>query len=168
MMGSALSRIVAGAVAGVVGTAVMDLVWYGRYRRGGGNDGFVDWEFATSTASFEEALAPGQVGRKLAGAIGFDLPDEAAARTTNVMHWLTGIGYGIGHGLLQHRRGAVAGGAATGAGAFANSYATLGAIGVYEPIWAYSLATLSKDLTAHLAFGLATGLTFRALSARSA
>ena len=57
--------------------------------------------------------------------------------------------------------------AATGAGAFANSYATLGAIGVYEPIWAYSLATLSKDLTAHLAFGIATGLTFRTLSARS-
>ncbi len=166
-MGSALGRIVAGAVAGAVGTAVMDLVWYGRYRQGGGKDGFVDWEFATSTASFEEASAPGQVGRKLADAIGIDLPAEAAGRTTNVMHWLTGIGYGIGHGLLQHRRGAIAGGAATGAGAFANSYATLGAIGVYEPIWAYSFATLSKDLTAHLAFGIATGLTFRTLSARS-
>lgn len=167
-MRSTLGRIVSGAVAGAVGTAAMDLMWYQRYRRSGGRDRFLDWEFATSTASFEDASAPGQVGKKLADAIGIDLPADAAGRTTNVMHWLTGIGYGIGHSLLQHRRGAIAGGAATGAGAFVNSYATLGVLGVYEPVWAYSLATLSKDLTAHLAFGLATGLTFRTLSERSA
>jgi hypothetical protein len=82
------------AVAGVVGTTVMDLVWYPRYRRDGGDDGFLDWEFATSTASFDEASAPGQVGKKLADAVGIDLPAEAAGRTTNIMHWLTGIGYG--------------------------------------------------------------------------
>jgi hypothetical protein len=165
-MSSLAARITRGAAAGVAGTLAMDLVWYVRYRRGGGQSGFVDWDFATSTDSFEEASAPGKVGRRIAGAVGVELPDEAAGTTTNVVHWLTGVGYGIGHGLLQHRRGAIAGGVATGVGAFANSYATLGAMGVYEPIWEYDRDTLVKDLSAHLAFGLAAGLAYRALGGR--
>jgi len=52
----------------------------------------------------------------------------------------------------------------TGAGAFTNSYATLGALGVYEPIWEYDRETLLKDLSAHLVFGLGTGLAYRALA----
>jgi hypothetical protein len=159
-----LTRIAKGVLAGVVGTLAMDLVWYGRYRRSGGDDGFADWEFATSTASFDEASAPGKVGKKLADAVGVELPEDAAGTTTNVMHWLTGIGYGVGHAVLQDGRASSAGGLATGAGAFANSYATLGAMGIYEPMWRYDRRTLAKDLSAHLVFGLATGLAYRALS----
>lgn len=158
------SRIAKGALAGAAGTLAMDLVWFSRYRQGGGEDDFPSWEFATSTASFDEASAPGKVGRKLAAAAGVELPDELAGETTNVMHWLTGVGYGIGHALLQHRRGVVSGGLSTGAGAFANSYATLGAMGIYEPIWSYDRETLTEDLTAHLAFGAATALVYRALT----
>jgi hypothetical protein len=38
-------RAVRGAIAGAVGTAAMDLVWYRRYRGGGGGkDSFLRWE----------------------------------------------------------------------------------------------------------------------------
>jgi hypothetical protein len=157
-------KLLAGALAGAVGTLAMDFVWYGRYRRGGGEDGFTDWESATGTTSFEEASAPAKVGKKFADTVGIDLPDEAAAATTNAMHWLTGVGYGVGHAVLQDGRGLVTGGLLTGAGAYANSYATLGAMGVYEPIWKYDPKTLFKDLTAHLVFGLATTLAYRVLT----
>ena len=161
------ARIVKGVLAGAVGTLAMDLVWYARYRRGGGEDGFLDWEFATSTSSFEEASAPGRAGKKIAGAVGIELPDDAAGTTTNVMHWLTGLGYGAGHALRGGSDGVVSGGAVTGGGAFLNSYAVLGAMGVYEPIWEYDAETLGKDLSAHLVFGLTTALVYRVLSGRA-
>lgn len=164
MMAIELRRLVTGALAGATGTLAMDLVWYRRYRRAGGEDGFGDWEFATSTASFDEASAPGQAGKRLADLVGLDLPEEQAGLTTNVMHWLTGVGYGIAHSVLQGRRGPLLGGALSGAGAFANSYATMGAMGIYEPIWTYDRDTLLQDLSAHLVFGIATGLTYRILS----
>ncbi len=163
-MSSVFRRLLSGVVAGAAGTLAMDLVWYARYRRGGGEDGFADWEFATSTTSFEEASAPAKVARRAADAIGIDLPDEAAGTATNVMHWLTGTGYGLGHSLLLGRRGVVTGGALTATGAFANSYALLGAMGLYKPIWEYDATTLAKDYSAHLAFGLATAATARLLA----
>jgi len=49
-------RLLRGVVAGAVGTLAMDLIWWRRYRRGGGDDGFVDWDLATSTAGFDEAM----------------------------------------------------------------------------------------------------------------
>lgn len=155
----------AGAVAGAVGTLAMDLTWWGRHRASGGEQSFPEWDVAT-TASFDEAGAPAQVGRKVAEVADVDLPDEAAGTTTNVVHWLTGIGYGIGHGMLRDDHGTIVAGLATGAGAFANSYATLGAAGIYEPIWEYDTETLRKDLTAHLAFGLATSAAYTLLSSR--
>lgn len=89
-----IGRLAAGAVAGALGTVAMDLVWYTRYRSGGGEDGFLDWEFATSTSSFEAAAAPGTVAAKLAGAVGVELPDDAAGTTTNALHWVTAWGAG--------------------------------------------------------------------------
>jgi hypothetical protein len=164
-MAGLVGRVARGMLAGVAGTLAMDLLWWSRYRRGGGEDGFADWEFATGTRSFEQASAPAQVGRRAASLVGIDLPDGAAATTTNVVHWLTGVGYGAAHGLVNDgRRSAAVGGLVTGAGAFANSYATLGALGVYEPIWEYDGPTLAKDLGAHLLFGATTGLVYGALA----
>lgn len=156
-------NVIAGAVAGAVGTLAMDLVWWGRHRAGGGDQPFTEWDVAT-TDSFDDAGAPAQVAQKVTDAVGVDLPDDEAGTTTNVMHWLTGVGYGIGHGLLRDGRGTVAAGLATGVGAFATSYATLGAAGFYEPIWEYDPETLYKDLSAHLAFGMATSAAFALLS----
>ncbi|MGM0619000.1 MAG: hypothetical protein ACQEUI_12825 [Actinomycetota bacterium] len=166
-MSSLIARMALGAVAGAVGTVAMDLVWYGRYRRSGGDDGPLAWEFAGSVASFEEASAPGQVGKRLADTVGVELPDSAAATTTNVMHWLTGVGYGVAHALLVDGRPPLLGGVATGLGAVANSYATLGAMGIYEPVWKYDTTTITKDVSAHVVFGLATSLAYRALTGAS-
>ncbi len=163
-MSSFITRIAIGAVAGAVGTVAMDLVWYGRYRRAGGEDGPLAWEFAGSVDSFEEASAPGQVGKRLADTVGVELPDSAAATTTNAMHWLTGVGYGVAHALLVPDRPPLLGGVATGVGAVANSYATLGAMGIYEPIWKYDATTVAKDVSAHVVFGVATSLVYRALA----
>lgn len=167
-MPSLSRRIVAGTIAGVVGTVAMDLLWYDRYRRGGGDDGFSDWEFATGTSSFDEASAPGQVGKKIADTVGVEVPDEAAGPTTNVMHWLTGVGYGLAHALFQNGRGPVGGGIGTGVGAFGNSYATMGALGIYDPIWTYDRDALGKDLSAHLVFGAATGIAYRLFAGSTA
>src|SRR3954451_9722264 len=87
-------RLVAGAVAGAVGTAAMDLVWYRRYRRAGGKDPFAPWEFAEAVMSWDDASAPGQVGRKaLRAVMRREPPNEWARPVTNVVHWATGIGW---------------------------------------------------------------------------
>lgn len=164
-MAGPIARLLRGAVAGAAGTLAMDLLWWSRYRRDGGEDGFTDWEFATSTTSFEEASAPGKVGQRAARLVGVDLPDEVAGTTTNIVHWLTGMGYGVGHALVNDGRSRPAlRGAATGVGAFGNSYAAMGAMGLYEPIWEYDAPTLAKDLSAHLVFGTTVGLVHAALS----
>lgn len=161
-----LTRLARGVVAGVLGTLAMDLLWWRRYRDGGGEDAFTDWEFATGVDTFDNASAPGQVGKRVAGLLGVELPDETAGTTTNVMHWLTGAGYGVAHEIVHDGDHPVLRGAVTGAGAFANSYATLGAIGIYQPIWEYDADTLRADLTAHLLFGVTTGVAHAALARR--
>lgn len=154
-MAGMFGRILRGVVAGVAGTLAMDLLWWSRHRRSGGQDSFVEWDIASgSTASFEDASAPGQDGRRAARLVGIELPDEAAGATTDVVHWMTGASYGTAHAFLNDgRRRPWLAGVLTGPGAFANSYATLGAIGVYEPIWEYDAETLAQDLSAHLLFG---------------
>lgn len=162
-MATIARKALTGAVAGVVGTLAMDLVWYARHRAQGGEQSFTDWDIATP-GSFDEAGAPAQAGKKVADAADVELPDEAAGTTTNVVHWLTGLGYGMAHGLLRNGRGTVTSGLATGVGAFANSYAILGAMGLYKPIWEYDPDTLRKDLTGHLAYGVATSTAYTLLS----
>ncbi len=158
-------RIVGGAAAGAVGTLAMDLLWWSRARRGGSDDGFVDWEFSTGAIdSFDDASAPGQVGRRAAAVVGVELADDDAGLTVDVVHWLTGTGYGVALGLLSDGRRPITSGIATGLAAFLASYATLGAIGIYDPIWDYDRDTLAQDASAHVVFGLAAGLALAALS----
>src|SRR5262245_1851745 len=97
-------NLVAGAVAGAVGTAAMDLVWYRRYKREGGNSELWEVELGAGVASWSDASAPGQLGRKaLRAVLGEDPPDAWARPTTNVVHWATGIAWGIQYGLLASR-----------------------------------------------------------------
>ncbi|MBW3665349.1 MAG: hypothetical protein KY469_19825 [Actinobacteria bacterium] len=163
---SPLGAVLRGVLAGAVGTLAMDLVWYARYRRDGGDESFLEWEFSTSTDSFDEASAPAKAGRRIAeGVFDEDLPEETAGPMNNVMHWATGLGYGAGHGLLfGSTRPRVSHGLVTGPAAFANSYTVLPLMGLYEPLWEYDAGTIYKDLSAHVAFGLATAAAFRALT----
>ena len=90
-----MGRLAAGAVGGAAGTLAMDLTWYIRYRRGGGTQGFGDWETAAGTTSYEGAPAPGQVGRKLSVAVLGREPSPSSARAmTNAVHWATGVQWG--------------------------------------------------------------------------
>jgi len=83
--------ILRGAVAGLAGTLAMDLLWYRRHRRDGGEDGFLDWESSAGTTSYEQAGAPAQVSKRIAeGYLQRELPPESARTMNNAMHLLTG------------------------------------------------------------------------------
>lgn len=162
-----LAAVANGVLAGIVGTLAMDLVWYRRYRRGGGTDRFTDWEFSSGLESYENAPAPAQVGKRLVeGFLQTELKPQSAALTNNAMHWTIGIAWGAFHGLLvgstKERR--VRYGLGTGAIAWATSYATLAPAKLYQPMWKYPPSVLGKDLSAHLVYGLGTATAFRLLS----
>lgn len=100
IMADALS----GVAAGLVATAAMDALWYRRYRTGGGDASFVDWEFTSDVTSYgADAPAPAQVGKRIADAVGIHLQPASAPMTNNVVHWLTGIGWGKVAGLAARR-----------------------------------------------------------------
>src|SRR5215470_13990169 len=98
---SFVRQLVLGALAGAVGTAAMDYVLYLRYRRDGGKDSFWQWEFASGVDSWDTASAPGRLGEKVEHLVTGEAPPDAWARpTTNLVHWATGIGWGVQYGAL--------------------------------------------------------------------
>ena len=149
-----------GAAAGIVATAAMDLLWYRRYRAGGGDRSLATWELSTEAVDFgDDAPAPARVGQRLAGLVGVELDDASVGTTNNVVHWMTGIGWGKAAGVAATVLPvpALGVGVATGVTAWGTSYAVLGRLGIYRPISEYDEATLWKDLSAHLVFGLTLG-----------
>ena len=160
-----LGNVMRGAAAGLAGTLAMDLFRYRDQGRGKPGESFVDWELSKETDNFEDAPAPAKMGKMAADALGVDLPESSAGMVNDVMHWLTGAGYGvIFQGLLiQDRRNPAASGLATGVGTLLNAYVVLGALGIYKPMWEYDAGTLLKDLQGHLVYGGVTALTYRLL-----
>lgn len=161
-----LGAILKGAVAGIVGTAAMDAVWYLRYRKGGGEQSFTEWEF-TGVEDYESAPAPAQMGKRLVeGLLDVELDPRTASPMNNVVHWATGAGWGVSHGIVHGSmaRPTILGGLLTGVGAWGSSYGVLAPAGLYKPMWEYDTKTLWKDLSAHLAFGLGTAIAYSILS----
>lgn len=161
------SRAIRGVIAGAVGTAAMDLVWYGRYCRGGGKDPFLRWEFGGDVLGWADASAPGQLGQKVERIVtGRQPPERWARTTTNVMHWTAGIGWAVQYGVLAGRpsRHRIIRALALGPVVWLSGYVILPLTGVYEPIWKYDARTLANDLSAHLVFGLTTSATYAALT----
>jgi hypothetical protein len=159
-------NLVFGAAAGAAGTAAMDLVWFVRYRRGGGRQGLLAWETAQEVGKWDDASAPGQLGRKVVRAVtGRDLPDEWARPMTDLVHWTTGIAWGSAYALIAGFTGRRdwERGLAFGTLVWLTDYAVLPLAGVYKPIWEYDAKTLAKDLTAHLVYGAALGVSFAGL-----
>jgi hypothetical protein len=156
-----------GAVAGAFGTLGMDLLWYSRYRRGGGTGPFGEWEITRDVSTWADAPAPGRIGRMLIRAVtGRDVPVERAAALANAMHWAYGLSWAVAYGALVGRRGRRRPpwhGPAFGATICASDYVTLPLAGVYEPIWKYDLPTLYQDLSAHVVFGTVADAALRAL-----
>ncbi len=154
-----------GALAGVAGTAAMDLFQYLKYRAGGANDGPVSWEFSSVTG-WEGAPAPAQIGKRAFEAVFTrKLPDRAANRVNNVMHWGYGISWAAALGLVaaSTERTRARLGPVFGTVVFLADYVVLPPTGLYQPIWTYDAKTLGKDWASHLVYGTATGFALRAL-----
>jgi hypothetical protein len=157
-----LAAVVAGLLAGAAGTVCLDAIHYLKYRRAGGTERPLAWEFAP-VDSWETAPAPGQVAKRLLeGFTQRKLPDRSAWITSTIAHWAYGSAAGAAYGILAgslpapHPRY----GLPLGAAVFAGDYIALPAAGLYKPIWEYDAKTLAWDLGAHLAYGAGTGTTF--------
>ncbi|MBV9319326.1 MAG: hypothetical protein JOZ23_19555 [Mycobacterium sp.] len=163
-----LGAALRGALAGAVGTLAMDLLWYRRYRRGGGRSGFTPWESSAGLTGWDDAPAPAQFGKRLIeGALQVELPPQRARLVNNVMHWATGVGWGSLFGVIS---GSISVGfiwqaMVFGPAVWLQSYAVLVPAKLYKPLWEYDVETLAKDFSAHLVYGLTTAQTFRVLAA---
>ena len=102
-----LAAVAGGLAAGAVGTVCLDAVQYLKYRRGGGTESPLAWEFAP-VETWEKAPDPGQVARRvIEGFTQRTLPDRWAFPISTAMHWAYGSGaaaaYGIAAGSLRRR-----------------------------------------------------------------
>jgi hypothetical protein len=157
-----LGAVVGGILAGAVGTVCMDAVRYVRYRRDGGEDEPLEWEFAP-VHTWAQAPDPGKVAQRvIEGFTQRELPDRWAWLTSTVMHWGYGSSAGALYGVLAGslRRPHPWYGLPFGALVWASGYVILPEGGLYKPIWEYDAKTLGEDLSAHLAYGAGTGVTF--------
>jgi hypothetical protein len=157
-----LTAVVAGLLAGGVGTVCLDTLQYLKYRRAGGTESPLAWEFAPID-SWETAPVPGQVAKRLIeGFTQRKLPERSAWPISTAMHWTygsaAGVAYGVVAGSLPTPR--LVYGVPFGAALFANDYIALPVAGLYQPIWKYDAKTLAWDLGGHLAYGTGTAATF--------
>ena len=159
---TALAAVFGGLVAGVAGTVSMDTVRYVAYRRAGGRDSPLAWEFP-SVDSWEKAPAPGLAGKRLIeGFTGRELSDRWASLTSIVAHWGYGSAWGSLYGVLvgSLRRPDALYGLPFGVAVWASGYLVLPEAGLYKPIWEYDAKTLAGDLGGHLAYGMGSGAGF--------
>jgi hypothetical protein len=157
-----LAAVAGGLLAGAVGTVCLDTVQYLKYRRAGGTESPLAWEFAP-VESWDKAPDPGQVGRRvIEGLTKRELSDRWAFPISTVMHWAYGSSAAAAYGILAGslRRPHAAYGLPFGAVVWATGYVVLPAAGLYKPIWEYDAKTLAWDLTGHLAYGAGTGAAF--------
>jgi hypothetical protein len=161
-----LGAVVRGVLAGAVGTVSLDAVQYARYRRAGGQESPLAWEFAP-VESWDKAPAPGQAAKRLIeGFTQREVPDRWAWLISTAAHWCYGSAWGALYGVVagSRPRPRAAYGLPLGAVVWASGYAVLPLAGLYQPIWKYDAKTLAEDLSGHLAYGAGTGAAFRLLA----
>jgi hypothetical protein len=152
-----------GVGAGVVGTAFMT-AWQetvAHLRRRMTPKHMVDGD-----DPWKHAPAPAQVGRRFVQIVsGRDIPPERIPLFTNAVHWAFGTGMGAVYGLVEGRvrRNPLLHGPLFGLGVWAQSYATLVPMGLYEPPWHYSAKTIAKDVSYHLVYGAGTAAGYESL-----
>ncbi|MGW2620780.1 hypothetical protein [Streptomyces sp. NPDC001500] len=157
-----LAAVTAGLLAGAVGTVCLDAVHYLRYRRSGGTDSPLAWEFAP-VESWEKAPDPGQVAKRvIEGFTQRRLPEGAAWFTSTVAHWAYGSAVGAAYGIVAGSlpRPSSVHGVPLGVAVFAGDYVALPIAGLYRPIWQYDTKVLVWDFGAHVAYGTGTAITF--------
>ncbi len=93
---------------------------------------------------------------------------DLAPLYNNVVHWGYGIAwaglYGLVAGSLGRSRLLL--GIPFGAFVWASGYAVLAPMKLYKPKLEYDRATLARDLSAHLAYGVGTAIAFEVLDRR--
>lgn len=166
---SPLGVLARGVAAGLIGTACMtglQEVMARRRRRaramaGHAMDGGDPWEHAP---------APAQLGRRIVeGVFQREVPAERIPLFTNAVHWGFGTMMGGAYGLLQ---GTFAGrsllrGPLFGLGIWAQSYATLVPLGLYQWPWHYRPGAIVKDVSYHLLYGTGTAAGYELLGRAS-
>jgi hypothetical protein len=158
-----------GATAGALDTAAMDALWYHRYRRADGKAGFVASETSAGLHDWDDAAAPAKFGRLLAQRmLHRDLPARNARAVNNLVHWSTGVGWGVVFGMAEGVVGRHTAwyGLPFGATVWLQSYAVLAPTKLYKSIWDYDAKTLTKDLSAHLLYGITTATALNTLQRR--
>ena len=107
-----------------------------------------------------------QIGKRVFEALfACKLPDRAANRVNNVIHWGYGISWAAAFGIVtgSASRSRAGFGPVFGTVVFLADYVVLPPTGIYQPIWTYDAKTLGKDWASHLVYGTVTGLALRAL-----
>ena len=161
-----LAAVVAGSLAGAVGTICLDAGPYLKYRRTGRRN-TPPQRARAPVDNWEKAPDPGQVGKRLIeGFTQRELPDRWAWPVSTVMHWSYGSAWGAFYGVLAGslRRPHPLYGLPFGAAVWVSDYLVLPEAGLYKPIWEYDAKTLATDLSAHLAYGAGTGAAFSLLA----
>lgn len=146
--GAALRR---GAIAGLVGTAVMTI------------SETVEAKLTGRPAS----MVPGQVGAEL---LGGDKDDTARVRSLNPwVHWGHGIAMGAVRGLIGQRvDNPAAATAAHFAGLWVGDAALYAGLGVAPPPWEWGPQELLTDLGHKGLYAAVTGAAYESLERRSA
>lgn len=139
-----------GAVAGLVGTAVMTL----------------SESVEAKLTGRPPSSVPGQVGTVL---LGEDKDDSARVKALNPwVHWGHGIAMGAVRGLIGSRvEGAGAANATHFAALWSGDALLYSALGVAPPPWEWSPQELATDLGHKGVYALVTGLTYEALERRA-
>jgi hypothetical protein len=140
-----------GLLAGAVGTAAMTLAAGAQYVLLGG----------------EPSSAPADAADRLKRAVGRGRLRRGRRPAANQLtHWLYGTGWGIPYGVLA-RRVPVAPeitGPAFGLVVWATGLGGQPALGVADPPWKRSAASLASEAAMHLVYGIGAGAVVRALS----
>ena len=98
-----LAAVAGGILAGAAGTAVMDAVLYARYRRTGGKEAPLAWEFPP-TENWQKASDPGQVVKRvIEGFTQRPIPDRWARPATIAAHWAFGSAAAAAYGVVAGR-----------------------------------------------------------------
>ena len=152
-----------GIAAGLIGTACMTALQEISLRVKRHAMAGVEEQESEHDDPWQHAPAPAQLLKLgVEKATGVE-PDPAAIPLyTNVMHWGYGTALGVAYAIAARRlrlKPTVAG-PAFGLGVWAQSYATLVPLGLYEWPWHYSAKTIAKDVSYHLVYGTGTALGY--------
>jgi uncharacterized membrane protein YagU involved in acid resistance len=161
-----MRAVTRGLLAGAVGTAAMT-GWQTLLPRlrGSSEDGGGGEQPTTDDERWEQAASPARAARVVLRGAGFDPPASWIPFLTNATHWGYGTAWGVAYALVRKRVSAqsLPEGLAFGLAVWVASYVQLVPLGVYEPPWRYSLATLAEDASYHVVYGVGVGAAYRAL-----